>query len=118
VHTLLPVLTHTTSEDRDPLATDHSADAVLDLLHSHGWPLVSTPQANVHATSPDGRIYVGWLPEDPAAWQRDIVWRITVQPATALAWTQEFGSDIPSEAVAAFLSVLITAIPHTADADN
>jgi hypothetical protein len=47
--------------------SDHSAELVLDLLSARGWSLVSTPEANVHATSPDGRVYVGWLPEDPGA---------------------------------------------------
>ncbi|MEV0537943.1 DUF317 domain-containing protein [Kitasatospora sp. NPDC050463] len=61
----------------------------------------------MHCTSPDGRVYVGWLPEDPGAWQRGIVWRIQVRPADAEPWTQEFGVHTPSEAVAGFLAALI-----------
>lgn len=104
---LLPVLACPLAEDRDPLASDHCADAVLDLLHSRGWAVVSTPESNVHCTSPDNRIYVGWLPEDASAWHRGIVWRVTVHPATAERWTQEFSLDTPTEAVAAFLLALI-----------
>lgn len=78
-------------EERSWLSSDHSAEPVLELLGALGWPIVDTPEANVHCTSPDGRIYVGWLPDDPGAWQREIVWRVRVQPANAQPWTQEFG---------------------------
>ncbi|MER6803261.1 MULTISPECIES: DUF317 domain-containing protein [Streptomyces] len=69
---------------------------------------VDTQEANVHATSPDGRVYVGWLPEDPAAWKRDIVWHVRVQPTDDTPWVQEFGLHTPSEAVAGFLAALVT----------
>jgi hypothetical protein len=89
--------------------SDHSAEPVLDLLSTQGWSLVSTPEANVHATSPDGRVYVGWLPEDPDAWSRHIVFCVHVTPAEGPDWIQEFGLDTPSVAVAGFLSALIDA---------
>lgn len=89
--------------------SDHSAELVLNLLSARGWSLVSTPEANVHATSPDGRVYVGWLPEDPGAWSRHIVFRVHVTPAEGPDWIQEFGVDTPSVAVAGFLSALIDA---------
>ncbi|MFD9290341.1 DUF317 domain-containing protein [Streptomyces sp. NPDC060030] len=66
------------------------------------------PEANVHATSPDGCVYVGWLPEDPSAWQRNIVWHVRVQPADGDAWVQKFGLHTPSEAVAGFPAALVT----------
>ncbi|MGW5987701.1 hypothetical protein ACWFRT_05015 [Streptomyces anulatus] len=44
------------------LSTDHSAGPVLDLLDAFGWAIVDTTEANVHATIPDGCVYVGWLP--------------------------------------------------------
>ncbi|WP_329553697.1 DUF317 domain-containing protein [Streptomyces sp. NBC_00696] len=48
-----------------------------------------------------------WLPEDPTAWQRGIVWQIQVQPTEGEPWVQEFGLHTPSEAVAGFLTALI-----------
>ncbi|MGW3073926.1 DUF317 domain-containing protein [Kitasatospora sp. NPDC001132] len=104
---LLPAPIRPAAEERTWLASDHSAEPVLTLLDALGWPMVDTPEANVHCTSPDGRVYVGWLPEDPGAWQHGIVWRVRVQPADAEAWTQEFGIHTPSEAVAEFLAALI-----------
>ncbi|WP_308251148.1 DUF317 domain-containing protein [Streptomyces anulatus] len=50
---------------------------------------------------------MGWLPEDPAAWKRDIVWHVRVQPADGAPWVQEFGPYTPSEAVAGFIAALI-----------
>jgi hypothetical protein len=94
-------------EEPDRLSPDHNANAVLELLNTLGWAVVATPDANVHATSPDGRIYVGWLPEDPAAWQRHIVWRVQVGPDHGNSWTQEFNPDTPSGAVAGFIAALV-----------
>ncbi|WP_327073936.1 DUF317 domain-containing protein [Kitasatospora purpeofusca] len=105
---LLPATVRPAVEDRSWLASDHCAEPVLALLVGLGWPTVDTPEANVHCTSPDGRVYVGWLPEDPGAWQRGIVWRVQVRPADAEPWTQEFGIHTPAEAVAGFLTALIT----------
>ncbi|MER6599138.1 DUF317 domain-containing protein [Streptomyces rubiginosohelvolus] len=105
--TLVPAVVHPAPEDRCWLSSDHCAGPVLDLLNSLGWAVVDTPEANVHATSPDGHVYVGWLPEDPAAWKRDIVWRVQVLPADGAPWVQEFGIHTPSEAVAGFLAALI-----------
>ncbi|MFF3069205.1 DUF317 domain-containing protein [Kitasatospora sp. NPDC057936] len=105
---LLPAPVHTAAQDRSWLSSDHCADPVLALLGGLGWPMADTPEGNVHCTSPDGRVYVGWLPEDPGAWQRDIVWRVQVRPADADPWTQEFGIHTPSEAVAGFLTALIS----------
>ncbi|MFE3874866.1 DUF317 domain-containing protein [Kitasatospora sp. NPDC059146] len=106
---LLPAPVRTPAQDRSWLSSDHCAEPVLALLSGLGWPMVDTPEANVHCTSPDGRVYVGWLPEDPGAWQRGIVWRIQVLPTgtDATPWTQEFGIHTPSEAVAGFLAALI-----------
>jgi len=94
-------------EERCRLSSDHCADPVLELLHSLGWAVVDTPQANVHATSPDGRVYVGWLPDNPTVWKRGIVWQVQVQPTEGEPWVQEFGRHTPSEAVAGFLTALI-----------
>jgi hypothetical protein len=94
-------------EDRCWLSSDHCASPVLDLLNTLGWAVVDTPEANVHATSPDGRVYVGRLPEDPGAWKRGTVWQVQVQPIEGDPWIQEFGPYTPSEAVAGFLAALI-----------
>lgn len=109
---LLPAPVRPTVKDRDWLASDHCAEPVLALLDGLGWAIVDTPEANVHCTSPDGRVYVGWLPEDRAAWARGIVWQIRVAPREGEPWVQEFGPYTPSEAVAGFLAALITASAH------
>lgn len=80
---------------------------MLNLLDDLGWGVVTTPEANVHATSPDSRVYVGWLPEDPAAWKRGILRQIRVHPADAEPWVQEFGVNTPSEAVTRFITALV-----------
>lgn len=105
--TLLPAVVRPSVEDRRWLSTDHCAGPVLDLLDALGWTMVDTPEANVHATSPDGRVYVGWLPEDAAAWKRGALWQVRVQPADGDAWVQEFGLHTPAEAVAGFLAALV-----------
>ncbi|MFB7147867.1 MULTISPECIES: DUF317 domain-containing protein [Streptomyces] len=76
--TLQPAVVGPSVEVRHWLSSDDCATPVLALLHALDWTVVDTPAANVHATSPDGRAYVGWLPEDPAAWTRDVVWRVQV----------------------------------------
>ncbi|GAB3177313.1 DUF317 domain-containing protein [Streptomyces incanus] len=105
--TLLPAVVRPAANDHHWLSSDHCAGPVLDLLGAFGWAIVDTPEANVHAASPDGRVYVGWLPEDPAAWKRDIVWHVRVQPADGDLWVQEVGLHTPSEAVAGFLAALV-----------
>jgi hypothetical protein len=104
----LPTLFRPVVAQRPSLAGDGSAEPVLSLLSERGWALVDTPEANVHCTSPDGRVYVGWLPEDPTAWRRAVVWTVRATPteADAKPWVQEFGPDVPSRAVAAFLEAL------------
>ncbi|MEU0447546.1 DUF317 domain-containing protein [Streptomyces tendae] len=105
--TLLPTVVRPAENNHHWLSSDHCAGPVLDLLGALGWAIVDTPEANVHATSPDGRVYVGWLPEDPAAWRRDIVWHVRVQPTDGDPWAQEFGPCTPSAAVAGFLAALV-----------
>ncbi|MGW7710972.1 DUF317 domain-containing protein [Streptomyces sp. NPDC054771] len=105
---LLPAAVGLVVEEHRWLPSDHCAGPILDLLDTLGWVVVDTPEANFHATSPDGRAYVGWLPEDPAAWQRNIVWQVRVQPAEGDPWVQEFGIDTPAEAVAGFVAALHT----------
>lgn len=105
--TLLPAVVRPTADALHWLSADHGAGPVLDLLDALGWTIVDTPEANVHATSPDGCVYVGWLPEDPSAWQRNIVWHVREQPADGDAWVQEFGLHTPSETVAGFLAALV-----------
>ncbi|MFF4453793.1 DUF317 domain-containing protein [Streptomyces goshikiensis] len=106
--TLLPAVVRPAVEDLHWLSTDHCAAPVLDLLGALGWAIVDTPEAHIHATSPDGRVYVGWLPEDPGAWKRGIVWHVQVRPTDGDTWVQEFGLHTPAETVAGFLSALVT----------
>ncbi|MFC4036148.1 DUF317 domain-containing protein [Streptomyces polygonati] len=106
----LPALFGPVVTERPSLAGDGCADPVISLLSERGWAIVATPEANAHCTSPDGRVYVGWLPEDTAAWRRGIVWTVQATPAEGDAepWVQEFGPDVPSRAVAGFLEALIS----------
>ncbi|WP_432075756.1 DUF317 domain-containing protein [Streptomyces wuyuanensis] len=110
--TLLSAVVRPAVEDRHWLSSDHCAGPVLELLHALDWTVVGTPEANVHATSPDGRVYIGWLPEDPAAWTRNIVWRVQVQPTEGVSWVQEFGTDTPAKAVAGFVAALVAHSPR------
>lgn len=105
--TLLPAVVRRSTESRCWLSADYCAGPVLDLLDACGWAVVDTPEANVHVTSPDGRVYVCWLPEDTAAQNRDIVWHVRVQPIEGDPWVQEFGIHTPSEAVAGFIAALV-----------
>ncbi|SHN23215.1 DUF317 domain-containing protein [Actinacidiphila paucisporea] len=102
----LPALFRPVVAQRPSLAGDGYAEPVLSLLGERGWALVDTPEANVHCTSPDGRVYVGWLPEDRTAWRRGIVWTVRAAPTEGEPWVQEFGPDVPSRAVAGFLEAL------------
>lgn len=63
----LPAVVRPVVKERDWLSSDHCAGPVLELLGALRWAIVDTPEANVHCSSPDGSVYVGWLPEDPAA---------------------------------------------------
>ncbi|MGW3715639.1 DUF317 domain-containing protein [Streptomyces sp. NPDC005133] len=105
--TLLPAVVRPAAEERAWLSSDHRAGPVIELLRALGWAIVDTTEANVHCTSPDGRVYVGRLPEDTAAWKRGIAWQVRVVPTDAEPWVQEFGLDTPSEAVAGFFAALI-----------
>ncbi|MEU9200406.1 DUF317 domain-containing protein [Streptomyces sp. DT224] len=105
--TLLPAKVRPVVEDRRWLYSDYCAGPALDLLDALGWAIVDTPEANFHATSPDGRVRIGWLPEDPAAWKRGIVWQVRVQPTEDEPWVQEFGIHTPSDTVAGFIAALV-----------
>ncbi|MER7702388.1 DUF317 domain-containing protein [Kitasatospora sp. NPDC097605] len=109
-HPPLPV--RPTIDQRSWLSSGGSAEPVLALLAGLGWPVMDTHEGDVHCTSPDGLVYVGWLPEDPSAWRRGIVWRIQVRPSAGPPWAQEFGATTPSEAFAGFLAALIANPGH------
>jgi hypothetical protein len=98
----LPVLARTPL-----LVSDHNPTALLDMLRDRGFSLIDTPDCNVHALSPDGRLYIGWLPEDEAAWKRGIHLTVQATPIGATPWTQEFGDHTPMTAVTAFVTALL-----------
>ncbi|WP_346012319.1 DUF317 domain-containing protein [Streptomyces sp. SID3343] len=82
---------------------------VLDLLVADGWSIVLDHRADVHAGSPDGRAYVGYLPESPHTRLGDL-WHITVEgTADRPGWEQVFGAAVPAEVVAGFVAALLTA---------
>ncbi|MDT3395315.1 DUF317 domain-containing protein [Streptomyces sp. B1866] len=97
------------ADERGWLLGDGCGEPVLAVLHDHGWAVVSDDLANVHCASPDGRAYVGFLPETPDHHRHGVLWRVTVNaPDGSTGWTQTFGSNTPAEAIAGFLTALIT----------
>ncbi|MEU9122839.1 DUF317 domain-containing protein [Streptomyces sp. NPDC048506] len=71
----------------------HCADPVTDLLNNEGWDVVSDTDCNVHCSSPDQHVYVGFLPERPAAACGEL-WHIHVQGKNGTTgWRQSFGPD-------------------------
>ncbi|MFI0808189.1 DUF317 domain-containing protein [Streptomyces echinatus] len=93
--------------NREWLLDCHCAAPVLELLKGQGWDVISDLYANVHCSSPDRRVYVGFLPETKEA-ARGELWHIQVKDADGeVAWDQTFGSSVPAQAVAGFLAALI-----------
>ncbi|MEU3597177.1 DUF317 domain-containing protein [Streptomyces sp. NPDC006798] len=83
------------------------AGPVLAMLDAQGWTVITDPDANVHCTSPDGGLYVGFLPEAPAAHHGDL-WHIRMlNPDGEPVWQQTFPDGVPALAVAGFLAALI-----------
>ncbi|MFE1174245.1 DUF317 domain-containing protein [Streptomyces sp. NPDC058773] len=94
--------------ERERLLGCHCVGPVTDLLKDQGWDVISDLDSNVHCSSPDRRVYVGFLPERPAA-ARGELWHINVKgTGGAAAWHQSFGPDTPAQAVAGFLAALIS----------
>ncbi|WP_236241513.1 DUF317 domain-containing protein [Streptomyces sp. CC228A] len=101
-------LPHAAPGDREWLLDCHCAGPVVELLKARGWEVISDPYANVHCTSPDQRVYVGFLPETKEAASHGELWHIQVKDTDGeVAWTQTFGSNVPAQAVAGFLAALI-----------
>ncbi|MFI2369875.1 DUF317 domain-containing protein [Streptomyces sp. NPDC018833] len=96
--------------EREWLLECHCARPVTDLLKDQGWDVVTDLDCNVHCSSPDRRVYVGFLPESREA-ARGELWHIhvTAKDGTT-AWHQALGPDTPAQAVAGFLAALI-AVP-------
>lgn len=93
--------------EREWLLECHCARPVIDLLHSQGWDVVTDLDCNVHCSSPDRRVYVGFLPENQEA-ARGELWHIHVTDKDGgAAWRQAIGPDTPAQAVAGFLAALI-----------
>ncbi|WP_236244027.1 DUF317 domain-containing protein [Streptomyces sp. CC210A] len=100
-------LPHAAPGDHEWLLDCHCAGPVVELLKAQGWEVISDPYANVHSTSPDQRVYVGFLPETREAAHGEL-WHIQVKDTDGeAAWTQTFGSNVPAQAVAGFLAALI-----------
>ncbi|WP_328549854.1 hypothetical protein [Streptomyces sp. NBC_00366] len=53
--------------EREWLLECHCARPVTDLLKDQGWDVVVDLDCNVHCSSPDRRVYVGFLPESREA---------------------------------------------------
>lgn len=102
------------AEKQEWLTGDGCAELVIGFLRGQGWSVVSDDLANVHCASPDGRAYVGFLPETPDAFHHDVLWRVSVSaPRGGRGWKQSFGSGTPAEAIAGFLTALIAAQAQT-----
>lgn len=103
----LPELPQPALGVREWLRECHCAGPVTDLLHGQGWDVVTDPDCNVHCSSPDRRVYVGFLPESREA-ARGELWHVHVTDKNGTtAWRQTFGPDTPAQAVAGFLAPLI-----------
>lgn len=103
----LPQLPLPALDDREWLLECHCTGSVTDLLHDQGWDVVTDLDCNVHWSSPDRRVYVGFLPESREA-ARGELWHIHVMDKDGTtAWRQSFGPDTPAQAVAEFLAALI-----------
>ena len=112
----------------------------LEVLRQAGWRLHDDELANTHAWSPDGLVYVGFLPEGDAGhpqhvgdadggaaadWAADaeaptrrVLWRIRAYRhpnAARSVWTATFDDATPAELVAAFLAATADPAPVTRD---
>ncbi|MGY4986493.1 DUF317 domain-containing protein [Streptomyces nigrescens] len=66
------------------------------------------PDCNVPCSSPDQRVYVGFLRESPAAACGGL-WHIHVKGKNGTTgWHQSFGPDPPAQVVAGFLAALLS----------
>ncbi|GAB3113357.1 hypothetical protein GCM10027160_17110 [Streptomyces calidiresistens] len=93
---------------REWLTDCHCAEPVLHLLTEEGWSIVTDGGTNIHCTSPDGAVYVGFLPETVEAALYDTLWLVSVEdPHTGARWTQKFTAGTPAQAVAGFVAALI-----------
>ncbi|KUN95423.1 hypothetical protein AQJ67_35735 [Streptomyces caeruleatus] len=98
--------------EREWLLECHCARPVTDLLKDQGWDVVADLDCNVHCSSPDRRVYVGFLPESREA-ARGELWHIHVTDKDgSAAWRQTVGPDTPAQAVAGFLGALIASPTH------
>ncbi|MFF5477990.1 DUF317 domain-containing protein [Streptomyces sp. NPDC012935] len=80
---------------------------MIDLLKDQGWDVVTDLDCNVHCSSPDRRVYAGFLCESRDA-ARGELWHIHVTDNDGTgAWRQTFGPDTPAQVVAGFLTALI-----------
>ncbi|WP_367132217.1 MULTISPECIES: DUF317 domain-containing protein [Streptomyces] len=83
-----------------------SASVVVDMLKTEGWNVAHSLDGNTHCSSPDGRVYVGWLPEK--GYDHENVWIVAVENVDGkIAWVQDFADTTPCEFIAAFVAALI-----------
>jgi hypothetical protein len=106
----------------------------LEVLRQAGWRLHDDELANTHAWSPDGLVYVGFLPEGDAgqphhiddadggasaeAPTRRVLWQVRAYRhpnAARPVWTATFDEATPAELVAAFLAATADPAPLTRD---
>lgn len=98
---------HTTLGNREWLLDCHCTGPVVNLLKGQGWDVISDLYANVHCSSPDERVYVGFLPETEDAAHGEL-WHIQVKDTDGeVAWNQTFGPSVPAQAVAGLVAALI-----------
>jgi hypothetical protein len=112
----------------------------LEVLRQAGWRVHDDELANTHAWSPDGLVYVGFLPEGDAGqphyiddadggasadWAagavaptRRVLWQVRAYRhpnAARPVWTAAFDEATPAELVAAFLAATADPAPVTRD---
>lgn len=89
------------------LAGPGEPSTVISQLADSGWTLICDPAANAHMLSPDGRLYLGFLPEmNGPLWT---VQAVREKGDITSVWDATFSDETPPEAVAAFITELTRA---------
>lgn len=87
-------------------------DTALRAARAAGWGVTHDEHGNVHATSPDGEVHLGFWPESDTG----PLWTITC--TTHPAWEITADDNTPAEFIAALITAITTAGPLDPDRDQ
>lgn len=93
------------------------ATRVLDQFDAADYHFVVDDRADVHVSSKDGRLYLGYFPEGRPGTDGE-GWKIAVTgTAETPGWAASFEPETPAELIAAFVAAVIStsrpAAPYT-----